>query len=178
MADLNDFSSDNDTLSAVTNDGSVMVAPDSKIGGSEKDPESRKEAPSQQHGGQDTELPKQRLSRDNSRPMFSQPKVEKQVKFTEQLRDSQKLSLTEQEVHDMTTIDLSFNNSSNEQSDMPSTLTRARRASDRGGDGTALTMSTTTSSELEFRRDLAALDADIARLQVHFQVTLQPSQAQ
>ena len=58
---------------------------------------------------------------------------------------------------------------------VPSTLTRARRVSDREGSAAAQTMTTTTSSELEFRRDLAALDADIARLQVHFQVALQPS---
>ena len=44
---------------------------------------------------------------------------------------------------------------------VPSTPTRARRVSDREGSA-AQTMTTTTSSELEFRRDLAALDADIA----------------
>lgn len=35
--------------------------------------------------------------------------------------------------------------------------------------------SVTTSSELDFRKDLATLDADIARLQVQFQVALQPN---
>ena len=59
---------------------------------------------------------------------------------------------------------------------LPSTLTRARRVSDREGSA-AQTMTTTTSSELELvRRNLAALDADIARLQVHFTVALQPLQ--
>ena len=35
--------------------------------------------------------------------------------------------------------------------------------------------SVTTASELDFRRELATLDADIARLQVQFKVALQPS---
>ena len=36
--------------------------------------------------------------------------------------------------------------------------------------------SMTTASELDFRKELASLDADIARLQVQFRVALQPSQ--
>lgn len=35
--------------------------------------------------------------------------------------------------------------------------------------------SVTTSSEVEFRKDLASLDADIARLQIQFRVALQTS---
>ena len=34
--------------------------------------------------------------------------------------------------------------------------------------------SMTTNSELDFRKDLASLDSDIARLQVQFKVALQP----
>ena len=73
----------------------------------------------------------------------------------------------------MTNIESSFNDGESDEHStaVPSTLTRARRVSDREGSA-AQTMTTTTSSELEFRRDLAALDADIARLQVHFQVAL------
>ena len=36
--------------------------------------------------------------------------------------------------------------------------------------------SLTTASEVDFRKDLATLDADIARLQVQFRIALQPSQ--
>ena len=80
----------------------------------------------------------------------------------------------------MTSIESSFNDGESDEHStacaVPSTLTRARRVSDREGSA-AQTMTTTTSSELEFRRDIAALDdADIARLQVHFQVALQPLQ--
>ena len=77
----------------------------------------------------------------------------------------------------MTSFESSFNDGESDEHStaVPSTLTRARRVSDREGSA-AQTMTTTTSSELEFRRDLAALDADIARLQVHFQVALQPLQ--
>ena len=44
----------------------------------------------------------------------------------------------------------------------------------REGMGGSVVTCSTTSSEVDFRRDLAALDADIARLQVHFRVALQP----
>ena len=41
------------------------------------------------------------------------------------------------------------------------------------GDTHSVVTHTTTSSEFEFRRDLAALDADISRLQIHFNVAMQ-----
>ena len=62
----------------------------------------------------------------------------------------------------MTSIESSFNDGESDEHStaVPSTsLTRARRVSDKEGSA-AQTMTTTTSSELEFRRDLAALDAD------------------
>jgi len=41
---------------------------------------------------------------------------------------------------------------------------------------TDIRSSMTTASELDFRKELAGLDADIARLQVQFRVALQPTQ--
>ena len=173
VADVNDFSSEDHTIiSIVTYDGSVkMEEPNTNRTDSEEDRAS--EQVPLQHGGQDTELSDQRLSSDN-RKMLLHSRIEKQVTDS---RNSQKLSLSEQEVLDMTSIESSFNDGESDEHStaVPSTLTRARRVSDREGSA-AQTMTTTTSSELEFRRDLAALDADIARLQVHFQVALQPSQ--
>ena len=176
VADVNDFSSEDHTIiSTVTYDGSVkMEEPNTNRTDSEEDRAS--EQVPLQHGRQDTELSEQRLSSDNRTMLLhsNQQRIEKQVTDS---RNSQKLSLSEQEVLDLTSIESSFNDGESDEHStaVPSTLTRARRVSDREGSA-AQTMTTTTSSELEFRRDLAALDADIARLQVHFQVALQPSQ--
>ena len=178
VADVNDFSSEDHTIiSTVTYDGSVeMEEPNTNRNDSEEDRAS--EQFPLQHGGQDTELSDQRLSSDN-RTMLLHSNQQRIVKQVTDSKNSQKLSLSEQEVLDMTSIESSFNDGENDEHStaVPSTLTRARRVSDREGSA-AQTMTTTTSSELEFRRDLAALDADIARLQVHFQVALQPSQTQ
>ena len=63
--------------------------------------------------------------------------------------------------------------------DHPHTPSSKSTASSRNGSGAASVTATdtrsvlTTSSEVEFRRDLASLDADIARLQMQFRVAMQ-----
>ena len=178
VADMNDFSSEDHTIISTYDGTSVKMAPPNTNRTDSSEEDRASEQVPLQHGGQDTELTDQRLSSDNRMMLLhsNQQRIEKQVTDS---RNSQKLSLSEQEVLDMTScIESCFNDGESDEHSstaVPSTLTRARRVSDREGSAAAQTMTTTTSSELEFRRDLAALDADIARLQVHFQVALQPS---
>ena len=101
VADVNDFSSEDHTIiSTVTYDGSVkMEEPNTNRTDSEEDRAS--EQVPLQHGRQDTELSDQRLSSDNRTMLLhsNQQRIEKQVTDS---RNSQKLSLSEQEVLDMT----------------------------------------------------------------------------
>ena len=143
VADVNDFSSEDHTIiSTVTCDGSVKME-ESNTNRTDSEEDRASEQVPLQHGGQDTELSDQRLSSDNRTMLLhsNQQRIEKQVTDS---RNSPKLSLSEQEVLDMTSIESSFNDGESDEHStaVPSTLTRARRVSDREGSA-AQTMTTT-----------------------------------
>lgn len=103
-----------------------------------------------------------------------------------EVRKEKRVTFTQQEVDDIMLIDASIDNSETDDTEsevLTASRREERRRSGRTGSEVgigigrtsgagSMTTHSTTSSEIEFRRDLAALDADIARLQVHFKVAL------
>ena len=94
------------------------------------------------------------------------------------LREKEDITHTELDCLDLTDITSCGESGVDGEIETYQSRQRARRTGGGGGGGGGVSVVTcsTTSSEVEFRRDLAALDADIARLQVHFRVALQPPQ--